>query len=105
MFVKNDESFICKNCGKKVEKLGYTSRDHCNYCLYSIHIDITPGDRENDCKGLLIPINVLEDSKKGKVIVYKCNKCGSIVKNIVARDDDESIIYKVIKDFAKGGNF
>ncbi len=50
MFVKNDKSFICINCGKKVEKLKYTSRDHCNYCLYSLHVDITPGDRENDCK-------------------------------------------------------
>ena len=82
MFVKNDNEFICKNCGKKVEKLHYTSRDHCNHCLYSIHIDITPGDRANDCLGLLVPINVLEDSKKGQVIIYKCNKCGKIIRNI-----------------------
>ena len=57
MFVKNDNEFICQNCGKKVEKLKYTSRDHCNYCLHSLHVDITPGDRLNDCKGLLVPIN------------------------------------------------
>ena len=25
MFVKNDNEFICQNCGKKVEKLKYTS--------------------------------------------------------------------------------
>ena len=105
MFVKNDESFICKNCGKKVEKLGYTSRDHCNHCLYSIHVDITPGDRENDCRGNLVPINVLEDSKKGKVIVYKCDKCGVTIKNIAASDDDIDVIYKIIESFAKGGNF
>ncbi|MDO4282434.1 MAG: RNHCP domain-containing protein [Clostridia bacterium] len=42
MFIKNDNGFICKNCGKKVEKLGYTSRDHCNFCLYSLHVDIEP---------------------------------------------------------------
>ena len=58
MFKKNDNEFICINCGKKVEKLKYTSRDHCNHCLYSLHVDITPGDRENKCRGLLVPVNV-----------------------------------------------
>ncbi len=42
MFVKKDEEFICKNCGKEIKKLKYTSRDHCNYCLHSLHVDITP---------------------------------------------------------------
>ena len=74
MFVKNDNEFICVNCNQKVEKLKYTSRDHCNHCLYSIHVDITPGDRANDCKGILVPINVIETSKKGKVIIYRCSK-------------------------------
>ena len=73
-FTKRDEEFICENCGKKVSKLGYTSRDHCPYCLYSKHVDIMPGDREEDCKGLLKPIRVELDSKKGYVIIYKCEK-------------------------------
>ena len=47
MFIKNDNSFTCKHCGSQVEKLGYTSRDHCNKCLYSLHVDIEPGDRQN----------------------------------------------------------
>lgn len=102
MFAKNDNEFICKNCGKKVEKLGYTSRDHCNSCLYSIHIDITPGDRKNTCLGLLKPINVEVDSKKGKVIVYKCKKCGQTVRNIVADDDSTEEIYKIIKNYSIG---
>ena len=103
MFVKNDESFNCKNCGKKVEKLIYTSRDHCNYCLHSIHIDIEPGDRLNECKGLLVPVNVVETSKKGKVIIYRCSKCGSEIKNIVANDDCEDEIFKVIKRYSIQG--
>ncbi|MEG1705222.1 MAG: RNHCP domain-containing protein [Clostridia bacterium] len=102
MFVKNDNSFVCCNCNRKVEKLGYTSRDHCNYCLHSIHVDITPGDRLNECKGTLIPINI-EVSKKGQVIIYKCNKCGKLIKNIVATDDDKEVIYNIIESYAKMG--
>ena len=53
-----DEEFVCLNCGSKVSKLNYTARDHCNNCLYSIHVDINPGDRLNDCKGTLVPIGI-----------------------------------------------
>ncbi len=102
MFVKNDNEFECINCKRKVEKLKYTSRDHCNYCLYSVHVDITPGDRANTCKGLLVPINVVETSKKGKVIIYRCSKCGKEVRNIVANDDNQEEIYKIIENYAKG---
>lgn len=102
MFKKNDNEFICINCNKKVEKLKYTSRDHCNHCLYSLHVDITPGDRENNCKGTLVPVNVELNSKKGEVIIYKCNKCGAIIRNIVAKDDNRDEIYKVIEHYAKG---
>mgnify|MGYP002620451971 FL=1 len=102
MFVKNDNEFICVNCNKKVEKLKYTSRDHCNHCLYSLHVDITPGDRANTCRGELVPINVIETSKKGRVIVYRCKKCGAEVRNIVAKDDDMDVIYKIVENYAKG---
>ena len=40
VFNELDESFICEKCGKKVDKLKYSSRDHCPYCLYSKHVDI-----------------------------------------------------------------
>ena len=102
MFVKNDNEFICVNCNKKVEKLKYTSRDHCNHCLHSIHIDITPGDRANDCLGLLVQINVIDTAKKGKVIIYRCKKCGQELRNIVASDDSQDEIYKVVENYAKG---
>ena len=48
-FNELDEGFICENCGKEVTPAGYTSRDHCPYCLYSKHVDINPGDRQNTC--------------------------------------------------------
>ena len=92
-FTKNDQSFICICCGEKVNKLKYSSRDHCPKCLASVHIDIFPGDRANDCKGILKPIGVKIDGKKGYIIQYKCEKCGKLHNNRAAADDDiETII-------------
>lgn len=93
-FSKLDESFICENCGKKVKKLGYTSRDHCPFCLYSKHVDINPGDRLNTCKGLLKPIEI-EKHKNAYKIIYKCQKCNQIHKNVVAIDDDMNMIIEI----------
>lgn len=82
-----DEGFVCENCYMKVEKLNYTARDHCPYCLFSKHVDINPGDRNNDCKGMLVPIGI-EKYKNTYKIIYKCSKCGDYHKNIMANDDD-----------------
>ena len=99
-FTMRDEEFICRNCGRKVDKLGYTARDHCPYCLYSIHIDINPGDRLNTCLGLLKPI-AIEKFKDSYKIVYKCEKCGQIHKNIMASDDDMNLIIDLTKETPK----
>lgn len=93
-FNQLDEGFICENCGKEVSPLGYTSRDHCPHCLYSKHVDINPGDRQNTCKGLLEPIQI-EKYKDTYKIIYKCKKCNCIHKNIIAKDDDMFEIIKV----------
>lgn len=89
-----DEKFICENCDKKVSKLEYSARDHCPYCLYSKHVDINPGDRNNDCKGLLEPIGI-EKFKNTYKIIYKCKKCNELHKNIVANDDNFDLIIEL----------
>lgn len=94
-FTKIDEEFICENCGKKVEKLGYTCRNHCPSCLHSKHVDINPGDRAENCHGLLKPVAVDIDSKKGYVIIFKCDKCGAIRKNKAADDDNMELIIRL----------
>lgn len=91
-----DESFVCENCGKKVKKLGYTARDHCPYCLYSKHVDINPGDRNNPCKGMLEPVGI-EKFKDSFKIIYLCEKCHKTHKNIMARDDDMNKIIELSK--------
>lgn len=77
-FAKNDSGFICGHCGRSVEPLGSSSRNHCPFCLWSIHIDENPGDRACECLGLMKPIKVEPDPKKGYIIVHKCTKCGEI---------------------------
>ncbi len=94
-FTKIDEEFICENCGNKVSKLGYTSRDHCPFCLYSKHVDIYPGDRKETCHGELEPISVEISNKKGYVIIYRCKKCGEIRKNKSAQDDNMDLIIEL----------
>ena len=94
-FTMIDENFICEKCGKKVKKLGYTARDHCNFCLCSKHVDINPGDREETCHGILEPIGAEIDSKKGYVIIFRCKKCGIIRRNNAAKGDNMDIIIKL----------
>ena len=99
-FTKNDDSFTCVHCGKTVEPLGYTSRNHCPHCLWSLHVDINPGDRANECGGLLRPIRTEPDAKRGFVVIHKCEKCGEIRRNRAALDaktqpDNRSLLIKL----------
>lgn len=95
MFSKNDSGFICANCGKEVPPLKYSSRDHCPFCLCSLHVDINPGDRQNSCKGILRPVDLEYSQNKGYVLIYKCDKCRMLHKNKVADDDSKVMITKV----------
>lgn len=94
-----DEDFVCINCKNEVKKLGYTARDHCPFCLYSIHVDVFPGDRKNECNGVLVPVGI-EKYRNTYKIIYKCNKCGKMHKNIIADDDDFDKIIELSRNFS-----
>lgn len=88
-----DEGFLCAHCGEKVRPNEVTSRDHCPKCLYSLHVDINPGDRQNPCRGTLRPVSAEPHPKKGFVIIYRCEKCGAVVRNkaaLTGRDPDDT---------------
>lgn len=89
-----DEKFKCMNCGMEVDTLNYTARDHCPRCLYSRHVDVMPGDRQNKCMGLMMPIGI-EKYKNTYKIIYKCLSCNEVHKNIMAQDDDYDMIVKL----------
>lgn len=96
-FTMRDEKFICENCGEMVEKLNYTARDHCPFCLFSKHVDINPGDRLNSCQGLLKPIGI-EKYRDSFKIIYKCQKCKENHKNIMSNDDNMDLIIELSKN-------
>ena len=99
-FTKNDAGFVCKACGKEVLPLGYTSRNHCPFCLCSLHVDILPGDRQNPCGGIMRPVHAEPDSRRGYIMYQKCEKCGTIGRNRAAHEasvqpDDIDLIIKL----------
>ena len=83
-FTKNDAGFVCRHCGRDVPPLGFTSRNHCPYCLYSLHVDKNPGDRANPCMGLMRPIRTEPHPRKGYLIIHRCEKCGEVGRNRAA---------------------
>ncbi len=98
-FTANDNGFICEHCGKEVPPLGYSSRNHCPFCLYSKHVDINPGDRACECGGLMYPSEVRVDSRKGYIITHKCTLCGGTRNNKYQQDDDIDLLIKLTNPY------
>lgn len=71
-FQRKKEDFICQECGTNVVGDGYTN--HCPHCLCSKHVDIFPGDRLEDCGGLM-PVTEIIRKGDGYILVHTCNMC------------------------------
>ena len=91
-FKKKIEDFICENCGCEVKGNGFTN--HCSKCLYSKHVDIFPGDRAEECNGLMKP-EIAGENGGEWFIIHKCQKCGKEQKNKTSKDDDFDEIIKI----------
>lgn len=84
---RKDENtgFLCANCDERVTALSNGSyRNHCPFCLCSLHVDHKPGDRLNPCRGLMRPVGLTHKSKKGWQIIHRCTRCGGQSANKVA---------------------
>ncbi|WP_083443568.1 RNHCP domain-containing protein [Ornithinibacillus contaminans] len=93
---EENTSFICENCSLEVLPLTNGSyRNHCPHCLYSKHLDDKPGDRSSTCGGMMMPIDISYNAKKGYQIVHQCLKCKAEKKNKVAVDSiqPDNIMY------------
>lgn len=87
-FTSHNDGFQCVFCSAVVPPRKKSCRNHCPYCLHSLHVDINPGDRANECRGLLQPVSYELSSKKGLVLVFQCLSCHKKTKNIAAVEDE-----------------
>ena len=107
----NNNYFICKNCGKKVNlnAIGTKHRNHCPYCLWSLHVDgKIYGDRKPICHGLMEPIGLaFKDEgidkygkkRQGEIMInHKCQICGKESKNRIAGDDNPEEILRICSE-------
>ncbi len=84
-----DTAFTCAQCGRAVVRHPAGSyRNHCPWCLFSRHVDVSPGDRASTCLGLMTLIGLEHSGKKGFVLLHRCERCGHVDRNKAAPDDD-----------------
>ena len=87
----SEKQFVCRHCGRTIslKAPGTQHRNHCPWCLRSIHLDKRSGDRASPCSSLMEPIAV--SIKKGNewVLIHRCIKCGVLKENRIAGDDNE----------------
>lgn len=96
-----NDAFVCEQCSKAISPLASGSyRNHCPFCLYSKHVDVVPGDRQNSCRGLMEPIGVEHSSKKGWIIIHRCLRCSFIGRNKTALNDAQPDDYDRIIEIA-----
>ncbi|MGW3349647.1 RNHCP domain-containing protein [Nonomuraea rubra] len=82
-----NQGFTCEHCGADVLPLTNGSyRNHCPACLWSKHVDLEPGDRAAQCRGLMRPQGLGHRGGKGLVIVHRCTVCGFVRPNRMADD-------------------
>ena len=88
-----ERNFVCEKCGAEVEGSGYTN--HCPECLWSKHVDVFPGDRNEKCGGMMEPID--SESKNGELRVkHKCTKCGFERWCLLNKEDSLEIVPALI---------
>ncbi len=88
---QQENFFICRNCGAPVNSWapGTRQRNHCPYCLFSLHVDIKPGDRRELCRGIMEPIGLWPREGGDTSILHRCRKCGALRSNRLAGDDND----------------
>ena len=86
-FTHINQAFTCMNCSREVPPRASGCRNHCPYCLTSRHVDINPGDRANNCEGLMDAVGYELSAKKGVVLIFRCRRCQQLTRNMAANED------------------
>jgi DNA-directed RNA polymerase subunit RPC12/RpoP len=94
--------FVCANCGREIlPSTDGSYRNHCPYCLCSLHVDEFPGDRAATCGGIMDAVGAEFNPKKGWQIIHVCRICGYTSKNKLTetgvQPDNMEIIFKLMR--------
>lgn len=94
---RNETLLKCVNCGKDFSMIapGTKNRNHCPYCLYSLHVDKNVGDRKSTCFGPMTAVGKFTRPNGEEVIIHRCTVCGNTSNNRVAGDDNEELVQKL----------
>ena len=98
-FIKTEEDFTCGQCGLEVEGNGYTN--HCPQCLWSKHVDVNPGDRAEECGGMMEPAGLLKEEGIFKII-HECKKCGFKRLNKAEKGDNFDKLIEISQNQGSG---
>ncbi len=107
---QKSQGFRCSHCKQFVlinDFMGTAHRNHCNYCLWSKHVDLDkPGDRKARCHSGMKPIGLTFKNeeydkygniRKGEIkIIHFCVSDYIISTNRIAADDNTNEIFKTL---------
>lgn len=95
-----DGAFRCAHCRQMVfpnATMGTVHRNHCPFCLHSLHVDTRPGNRASLCHARMEPVGLTRKlegfdrygrERHGDImLVHVCTGCGSVNINRIAADD------------------
>ena len=87
-------TFRCLKCRQlvAVDSFGTAHRNHCPQCLWSRHLDITPGDRNSECRSRMEPVAVAVRGGGEWALIHRCLGCGVLHENRVAGDDNMFVL-------------
>jgi hypothetical protein len=82
-------TFRCLHCRQDVptDPFGTAHRNHCPLCLWSRHLDVTPGDRRSNCGSRMEPVAVALRRGGEWALIHRCLGCGVLHENRIAGDD------------------
>ena len=91
------ETFRCVQCKERVDTVSYGTqhRNHCPNCLWSKHVDVTPGDRKSDCGSKMEPIAITSRPGGEWALIHRCLGCGVLHENRVAGDDNMAVLLAI----------
>ena len=74
---------------------GTQHRNHCPSCLWSRHLDNTPGDRAADCSGSMEPIGICVRTDGEWALIHRCGGCATVRMNRIAGDDNPLLLMRL----------